>query len=38
LIPRVRRETIDGAAHGPHATTPERYVEITRRAILEAAG
>jgi pimeloyl-ACP methyl ester carboxylesterase len=38
LIPRVRRETIDGAAHVPHATTPERYVEITRRAILEAAG
>jgi pimeloyl-ACP methyl ester carboxylesterase len=33
LIPRVTRETIDGAAHGPQLSTPERYVEVTTRAL-----
>jgi pimeloyl-ACP methyl ester carboxylesterase len=33
LIPRVARETIDGAAHVPHLTTPERYVEVTTLAV-----
>jgi pimeloyl-ACP methyl ester carboxylesterase len=28
LIPRVTRETIDGAAHVPQLSTPERYVEV----------
>ena len=31
LIPRVSRETIDGAAHVPQLTMPERYVEVTTR-------
>jgi pimeloyl-ACP methyl ester carboxylesterase len=33
LIPRVTRETIYGAAHVPQMTTPERYVEVTTRAL-----
>jgi pimeloyl-ACP methyl ester carboxylesterase len=33
LIPRAERETIDGAAHVPQLTTPERYVEVTTRAL-----
>jgi pimeloyl-ACP methyl ester carboxylesterase len=33
LIPRVTRETIDGAAHVPQLTTPERYVELTTHAL-----
>jgi pimeloyl-ACP methyl ester carboxylesterase len=33
LIPRVTRETIDGAAHVPQQQTPERYVEVTKRAL-----
>jgi pimeloyl-ACP methyl ester carboxylesterase len=33
LIPRVTRETIDGAAHVPQLSTPERYVEVTTRAL-----
>lgn len=33
LIPRVTRETIDGAAHVPQLSTPERYVELTTRAL-----
>ena len=37
LIPQVTRETIEGAAHVPHLTTPERYVELTTRAVLEHA-
>ena len=32
LIPRVTRETIDGAAHVPQLTTPERYAEVVTRA------
>lgn len=32
LIPRVTRETIDGAAHVPQLSTPERFVEATTRA------
>jgi pimeloyl-ACP methyl ester carboxylesterase len=37
LIPRVSRETIDGAAHVPQLTMPERYVEVTTRAVQRAA-
>jgi pimeloyl-ACP methyl ester carboxylesterase len=33
LIPRVSRETIDGAAHVPQLSTPDRYVEVTTRAL-----
>jgi pimeloyl-ACP methyl ester carboxylesterase len=33
LIPRVTRETIDGAAHVPQLSTPARYVEVTTRAL-----
>jgi pimeloyl-ACP methyl ester carboxylesterase len=37
LIPRALRETIDGAAHVPQLTTPERYVELTTRALQNAS-
>jgi pimeloyl-ACP methyl ester carboxylesterase len=37
LIPRAARETIEGAAHVPQLTTPERYVEITTRALQLAS-
>jgi pimeloyl-ACP methyl ester carboxylesterase len=37
LIPRVERETIEGAAHVPQLTTPERYAEVTTRAVQRAA-
>jgi len=37
LIPRVSRETIDGAAHVPQLTMPERYVEVTTHAVQRAA-
>lgn len=37
LIPRASRETIEGAAHVPQLTAPERYVEVTRRAVQSAA-
>jgi len=37
LLPRVSRETIDGAAHVPHLTMPERYVQVTTRALQRAA-
>jgi pimeloyl-ACP methyl ester carboxylesterase len=37
LLPRVTRETIEGAAHVPQLTAPERYVEVTRRAMKAAA-
>jgi pimeloyl-ACP methyl ester carboxylesterase len=37
LIPAVARETIDGAAHVPHLQTPERYVQVTTRAVQQAA-
>jgi pimeloyl-ACP methyl ester carboxylesterase len=37
LIPRVTRETIEGAAHVPQLTTPERYVDVTTRAVQQAA-
>jgi pimeloyl-ACP methyl ester carboxylesterase len=33
LIPRATRETIEGAAHVPQLTTPERYVDATIRAL-----
>jgi pimeloyl-ACP methyl ester carboxylesterase len=37
LIPRVSREIINGAAHVPQLTMPERYVQITTRALQRAA-
>ena len=33
LIPRVTRETIEGVAHVPQLSNPERYVEVTTRAL-----
>jgi pimeloyl-ACP methyl ester carboxylesterase len=36
IIPTVARETIDGAAHVPHLQTPERYAEVTTRAVQQA--
>ncbi|MGH2985620.1 MAG: alpha/beta fold hydrolase [Solirubrobacterales bacterium] len=33
----ARRETIEGAAHVPQLTTPERCVEITMRAVRQTA-
>jgi pimeloyl-ACP methyl ester carboxylesterase len=33
LIPRVARETFEGAAHVPQLTIPERFVEVTTRAL-----
>jgi pimeloyl-ACP methyl ester carboxylesterase len=37
LIPRVTRETIEGAGHAPQLTTPERYVEVTTRGVQQHA-
>lgn len=37
LLPRARRETIEGTAHVPQLTTPERYVEVTTRAVQQAS-
>jgi pimeloyl-ACP methyl ester carboxylesterase len=37
LIPRVTRETIEGAAHVPQLTTPDRYVEVTTRGVQQHA-
>jgi pimeloyl-ACP methyl ester carboxylesterase len=38
LAPHATRTTIDGAAHAPHVTTPERYVEETVRGVRRLAG
>jgi len=35
LIPRATRERITEAAHVPHLTAPERYIEVTRKAIRQ---
>jgi pimeloyl-ACP methyl ester carboxylesterase len=37
LLPRVSREIINGAAHLPQLTMPERYVQVTSRALQRAA-
>ena len=37
LIPRCTRDTIEGAAHVPQLEVPERYVEVTSRAIQRGA-
>ena len=37
LIPRVTRETIEGAAHVPQLTMPERYVVVTTREVQQHA-
>lgn len=36
-IPGAQVERIQGAAHVPQMTTPERYVEVTKRALLGTA-
>jgi pimeloyl-ACP methyl ester carboxylesterase len=36
LIPRCTRETIEGSTHAPHATNPERFVEVATRAVRGA--
>jgi pimeloyl-ACP methyl ester carboxylesterase len=36
LIPGATRETIDGAAHLPHLTTPDVYAAVTVRAVPQA--
>jgi pimeloyl-ACP methyl ester carboxylesterase len=36
LIPTATRETIDGAAHVPHLTTPDAYAEVTVRSVPTA--
>ena len=36
LIPGTTQETIDGAAHLPHLTTPDVYAAVTVRAVLQA--
>jgi pimeloyl-ACP methyl ester carboxylesterase len=33
LVPGCARETIEGAAHVPHMTTPERYVQNTAAGV-----
>jgi pimeloyl-ACP methyl ester carboxylesterase len=37
LIPGATRETIEGAGHVPQLTMPERYVELTTRALRQVA-
>ena len=37
LSPRITRETIAGAAHVPQLTTPQRYVDVTTRAVRQHA-
>jgi pimeloyl-ACP methyl ester carboxylesterase len=37
LVPGARHETIEGAAHVPQLTTPERYVDRTTRAVPRMA-
>jgi pimeloyl-ACP methyl ester carboxylesterase len=37
LIPLVTRDTIEGAAHVPQLTTPERYLEVTTRGVQQHA-
>lgn len=34
LIPHATQETIDGGTHAPHVANPERYVELTREALI----
>lgn len=38
LIPHATRETIEGAGHVPHSTTPGPYINSTKRAIQSAGG
>jgi pimeloyl-ACP methyl ester carboxylesterase len=38
LIPGATRETIDGAAHVPHLTSPETYAEVTARGLQQVTG
>jgi hypothetical protein len=37
LIPTATRETVEGAAHLPQLQAPERYVQVTTRAVQRAA-
>jgi pimeloyl-ACP methyl ester carboxylesterase len=36
-VPSVTRETIERAGHTPQVEVPERYIEVTLRAIRQAA-
>ena len=36
LIPHATRETIEGAGHLPHQTTPASFIDSTKRAIQSA--
>lgn len=36
LLPRLTRETIEGAAYGPQAATPGAYVAVVTRAVRQA--
>jgi pimeloyl-ACP methyl ester carboxylesterase len=38
VIPGATRDTIPGAAHVPHLTAPQSYVEVTARALQELTG
>jgi pimeloyl-ACP methyl ester carboxylesterase len=37
VVPDTTVETIEGTGHVPQLTTPERYVEVTLRALAQAA-
>jgi pimeloyl-ACP methyl ester carboxylesterase len=37
IVPGAIRETIEGAAHVPQLTAPERYVQVTTRAVRQLA-
>jgi pimeloyl-ACP methyl ester carboxylesterase len=37
LIPGATRETLEGAGHAPQVEVPERYVDVTLRAVQEAS-
>ena len=37
LVPGASRETIEGATHAPQLTVPDRYVELTTRALRQVA-
>ena len=38
LIPGAAREAIEGAGHLPQLQTPERFVQVTTRAVQHASG
>jgi hypothetical protein len=36
LLPRLEIETIEGADHAPHQTTPKQYIDLVRRFVQAA--